>query len=595
MTMADEDADGGRWTTGPFGTPDASRANVSETYIPVPGAMPDLANISGRFRERIVIGKKGAGKTIYLKALQSALGVDAARTGNEAVLNAGWIIVPEIFRLSSEEVLSVSQASQRSHAQLVKLNVFVDQAARTRDLWTRIWDCALLAATYRLVTSKTGSKAFEAARKKLAQAEELREKAAYVKDFLRDIPPSNSPVVQIKFFLAKKANKVGDVRAYVDRHEWSIVYEILEKIINLGPQIALFIDAIDEDFDEAPEAWLDCQEGLFRSIFSFLNRQDDFSNRVHAIVALREIVFSSLLTSEHASRYLWDNHVRYISWDPATARVFLSEKIAALHPDLIASPGTDPARDPVRYWLGFSHVENTKRQIVESASDYILRHTRLLPRDIVMMGNAICTQIQARARANRTFTEAKFRQTVHDVAKAIAREAIASSVNEHLTSIDYVSEVLLSARKRQNLGGPAMVDIGDDLDELGASDISVIIDQIKQSVSIRVDRFFAMIGREKFAQSELRAALVLCDLAFDDDFEKVGRAAFSRFDNILYRHGLIAYEAFDSGTSRWKFSWRGVPSVESSQMPGNEQLYAFHASVLDAYPTITVDDKDPVY
>lgn len=594
--MVDEDPDGGRWITGPFGTPDASRANVTETYIPVPGAMPDLTNITGRFRERIVIGKKGAGKTIYLKALQSALGVDTtAKAANDAILNAGWIVVPEIFRLSSEEVLSVSRASQRSHAQLLKLNVFVDQTARTRDLWTRIWDCALLAATYRLVTSKTGSKAFEAARKKLIQSDELREKAAYVKDFLKDIPPSNSPVVQIKFFLARKANKVGDVRAYVDRHEWSIVYEILEQIINAGPQIALFIDAIDEDFDEAPEAWLDCQEGLFRSIFSFLNRQDDFSNRVHAIVALREIVFSSLLTSEHASRYLWDNHVRYISWDPSTARVFLSEKIAALHPGLIASPGTDPARDPVRYWLGFSLVENKKRQIVESAADYILRHTRLLPRDIVMMGNAICTQIQARARQGRALSEAKFRQTVHDVAKAIAREAVASSVNEYLTSIDYVSEVLLSASKREHLGAAAIVDLSDDLDELGTNDVSMVIEQIKQSVSIRVDRFFSMVGREKFSRADLRTALVLCELAFDEDFEKVGRASFSRFDNILYRHGLIAYEAFDSGTSRWKFSWRGIPSVESSQMPGDEQLYAFHASVLDAYPTITVDDKDPVY
>lgn len=594
--MGAEDQDSGRWTMGPFGTPDASRANVSETYIPIPGAMPDLTNISGRFRERIVIGKKGAGKTIYLKALQAALGVDINQTVSEAVVSkAGWIIVPEIFRLSSEEVLSVSHASQRSHAQLVKLNVYVDQVARTRDLWTRIWDCALLAATYRLVTSKTGPKAFEAARRMLRESEELKEKSAYVREFLKDIPPSNSPIVQIKFFLARKANRVGDVRTYVDRYEWSLVYEILEKVINLGPQIALFIDAIDEDFDEAPEAWLDCQEGLFRSIFSFLNRHDDFSNRVHAIVALREIVFSSLLTSEHASRYLWDPHVRYISWDPTTARVFLAEKIAVLHRELIASPTTDVSRDPVRYWLGFSHVQNAKRDIVESASDYILRHTRLLPRDIVMMGNAICAQIQARARNGRKISEGKLRQTVHEVAKAIAREAIASCVNEHLTSIDYVSEILLSARKRQDIGGADLQKIGDDLDKLGESDVIMVVEQIKQSVSTRVDRFFSLIAREKFSQASLRSSLVECELAFEEDFQKVGRAAFCRFDNILYRHGLIAYEAYDSGTSRWMFSWRGIPSLESSQMPGNEQSYAFHASVLDAFPGIKVDDKDPVY
>ena len=585
------------WNSGPFGAPDASRSDTTEQYLAISGAMPDLSDIAGRFRERIIIGKKGAGKTIYLRALQRAL-LPSEKLGSSRgtiANNQGWLIHKELINLPTQVVINVSRISQRAHAQLVKLNIYVDQVARTRELWTQIWNCAILASTYKLITSTANQAHFKECLARIDDDETLSEKAEFVSHFVSELPPSYSPIVMIQFFLSKKTNRVGDITDYVESLEWSVLYELVSSVINSSPQIAIFIDAIDDAFDHAPEAWLDCQEGLFRSVFGFLNRNDSFGGRVHVIVALREIVYSSLLCSEHASRYLWDDHVRYISWDPVSSRSFLFEKIMRLSGTVIANPAADSARNPMRYWIGIDSVKNKKRDVTESAADYILRHTRLLPRDIVLMGNAICNAQVMRRRTGKSFTEGKLRQVVHEVAKYIAQEAISSAVNEYIASVDYLAEILLSSSKRSRVlrgraGSRRLLDAEDE----SAVEVADIVRQIKGSVEDRVGRFFALVGTERFDRDTLQLALMECELVDQGDFEKSGRAAFSRFDNILYRHGLLAYEAEIGGMKRWRFSWRGQPTVENSQLPENEQSFGFHSCVLDRYPTIRAEGADPV-
>ncbi len=486
------------WLAGPFGTPDASRADAKEDYLQIPGATPDLKDVAGRFRERIVIGKKGAGKTMYLRTLQQKLTNQGFnKIDNEFEQFNEWIVFSEIFQLQSQDVIDLSRTFKRAHAMLISKNISVDHKSRARELWTRVWECALTASIYKLIFSSTDKKVLTDCQKYVRQTSPLNEKYSYIEKFFSDLPPAISPVIMIKHFKSTHSDDIGSLRDYLSSPHWDILYELLSSIVNRVPQIAIFIDAIDDSFDQAPESWLECQEGLFRSIFRVLNRGDDFSNRVHVIVALREIALSSLLHSEHASRYLSDSHVRYISWDESTARSFLFEKISHFpkRSTPIKNEEVDVSRYPFDYWLGMSRVVNVERNVKEPISDYILRHTRLLPRDIVIMGNAISQASQRRVAEGREFSEAKLRQTVHEVSKSICLEAVFSSVNEFLSSMDYVAEILLSSEKSKNIfdefRSAASGNRERSLEKrLNDHSIDEVVDLIRTSVEGQVSRFF---------------------------------------------------------------------------------------------------------
>lgn len=579
------------WRSGPFGSPDASRTRSSDIYFPVPGAAPDIENMNRPLHERVVIGKKGAGKTLYLRSLQEHFGVfsdhgKSKKTNTSVARHDGWLIFREINRLSSGTLIELSHTLNRAHAYLISKNVYVDQKNRSRELWTQIWSRAVEAAVYNLIFGKVAHRDYESARELATRDRVLAQKRDYVREFLADLPPTISLTSIIKFFSSKKSDKIGSIQKYLDADEWDQLSELLDGVINQGPQTAIFIDAIDEDFDEAPNAWLDCQEGLFRCIFGILNKANNFSNRLHIIVALREIVYASLLKSEHANRYLQDEHVRYIAWESGPARTLLFNKISTLRDTPLAHPDADAAKQPMYYWLGVDRIENRSRSIIEPVADYILRHTRLLPRDIVLMGNAICEEQKRRAAEGQDFGEKQVRKVVHEVSKFICLSAVRSSLSEHLCSDDYMAEALLDEYPDES--------VVERSSEEDVKRIAFVKNRIESAQVARASRFFQLIGKEVFTREEMLGALVESELVTKQELADVDRDAFFRFDNILYRHGLIAYESNRGGTRRWRFCWRGAPVVESATLPTGNVRYGFHSSVLDAYDFVVAEGDQPV-
>src|SRR5205823_1943848 len=140
----------------------------------------------------------------------------------------------------------------------------------------------------------------------------------------------------------------------------------------------------------APMYWLTFQKGLFHAVMELL-REPEFGGRLHVVACVRDVVYSNVLRSEHAGRYRDEPHIRVLNWDPVAIRGLLDAKIAKLG----AAYRMDSRVDGVAGWLGVSEIENPLRGIRERVDDYLLRHTRLLPRDIVVIGNGLSREVAA--------------------------------------------------------------------------------------------------------------------------------------------------------------------------------------------------------
>jgi hypothetical protein len=67
------------------------------------------------------------------------------------------------------------------------------------------------------------------------------------------------------------------------------------------PPICFYLDSVDEHFGSAPRHWLQCQRGLCQEVLE-LFRDARFSNKLHVVVSVRDLVRSAMLRGENATR-----------------------------------------------------------------------------------------------------------------------------------------------------------------------------------------------------------------------------------------------------------------------------------------------------
>lgn len=545
------------WNHGPFGEANASRSDTAEQYISVPGVTLDL-DANRIFERRIIIGKKGAGKTFYLRALVRSISESSS---------SEWIVFNEDNKLSAEFVSDLTRQARASYASLALKGVYVDSRARSRDFWTQCWERALFVACFQIITNHKGYR-------RSASKDEL-ELEVSLKDFVDGFYsiPTNSPIGAIEAFAHYSDHHYTKLSRFLSRPEWGAMASFLASTSRHVPLIAIVIDCLDDNFDAAPDAWLECQHGLFKSIFELLTRMDGFANRIHIMVSLREVVFSSILNTEHATRHLLDPKVAYITWNEAASAEFFRQKLNLLldKKKSLFEQGNASSHlsNLCEQWLGFPSVSNGHTGKTESVADYILRHTRLLPRDIVVMGNAIEAALSQRQQENREMSERKLRQVVANVAQSLARESIFSCANEFIASLDYMSDALSS----------------EDVDELmdaEQSEVNRTILQIKSSIADEIIAVMEKIGNRFFDREILVKALEKSPLNRFDDEEN----SFFAIENILFRHGLVSYQVLEGENYKWISTWQQVPYSDRSRLPKDALLYRFHSSLADLVPAL---------
>jgi hypothetical protein len=471
---------------------------------------------------RIIVGRMGAGKTIYLRRSHAMVGGDPA-TYADAVRND----LP-----STDDVVDLCH---RYEPETVE------------EIWTAIWRSAILRAL--------ASHLLFAPRLRETVGFEARERLETDFSVLLGRPAApRSPYAEVSTIIRKHRSR-GSLDRYLKHSQWPDLTWHLAQALREAPPIYFHLDAVDEQFGRAPMYWLKLQQGLFHAVIDLL-RDSDFGGRLHVVACVRDIVYSHVLRSEHAGRYRDEPHIRVLDWNPTAIHELLLAKIDRLGPFHRMQDGGGVAD-----WLGVAEIDNPRRRLREPVEHYILRHTRMLPRDVVFLGNSLCREVARAKREGATgLPEATVRRVVGNAAAAFADMQLQACANQ------IAADMMPANAVRQRFSD---VYLGDTEYARG------LAEELRHVIrSIGVDRFDAL--RLDLARRE--AAKRLTPHTRPGHELDVGLQAL----DVLWQQGLLGYQASDGDRDDIRFFAR--TDVTDFHLPLDRLGYVFHSCVAHSIP-----------
>jgi hypothetical protein len=384
---------------GLFGSPDGSRAELDAVLVDFvefdadPG-FGGLATRADDSKVRVIAGKLGAGKTVYMRRLQD----------HQAHEESVYAHLPEYDPPTTEVVVTAGQ-------------FFSGQVLAEK--WAQVWDRAILRA---LTTH-------------LLLHRELRHHVddEHRDEILRDYGRLLGEVRRPRDVYAELSNIINEqdtarkLTAYLNDPLWDDLKDLLAEVLAMAKPVYFYLDAVDEEFGHAPMHWLRCQEGLFYQVMRLL-RDPRLGGRLHVVVSIRDIVMSAVYRSEHAPRYLNEPHIRVLGWDSDSLLHLLRQKLERLpRAALMRQPANSVS---VRDWLGIATVTDDWGG-KERIEDYLLRHTRMIPRDVVSLGNALSREVLRHRKAGRDrLPDPVLRDVVARCAKQFGDSQLAQCANQ---------------------------------------------------------------------------------------------------------------------------------------------------------------------
>lgn len=501
----------------PFGDPDGSRGPVEEheeQFITLPRQYGAIARpVNETTRTRVFAGAQGAGKTLYLRRLQNYLSHDLSIYTSRPVLTAE--------ALPTELVVRISQMYPQS---------------ANSEMWKRLWNRSILlsTATHALRDAETYGSADE------DEISTLREAVA------RFLPERKGTrqILEVAGQLCSRARSRRHFDELLGTDTWSDFRENLHEVLRNGRPIYLFVDAIDDNFRWAPAYWLTCQRGLFYAIMD-IQRTDVEAGRVHVIISIRDLVLSSVARSEHGSRYVSPEYIVALDWDWRSITDFFRAKLNKLPMD--AFTAESGARTPQAFF-GRQLIWNEARQINEPIEQYLLRHTRLNPRDVIIMGNSVA-ELAARGKGISAVSDAKLRQRISQTASRLAHQAISQAANHILT------DVMPWTASRQEFVEPYLT-----VDEYQAGELTREVLSILNRAE--TERFDYRRLTELEAEAERRFG--------------VG----AHLADVLWQNRLLGY--CEGSTAHF---YKGASDVEIT-VPRDASAYVLNPIVLDLLPAV---------
>jgi hypothetical protein len=511
---------------GPFGNPDGSRAsieNVLEDFVDFRGnpAFGALAAPADDATSRVIVGRLGAGKTVYLRRLRS-------------------------FQARQESVYADHpQQNLPSTEAIVKACQWFPERFLT-EKWMQVWSRAVLSslATHLLAHSDLRQHVSH------DQAESIR---ADYGSLLGEFRRPRSIYTELRTIINGQ-NSARQLTAYLDHTAWDDLEDVLAEVLRTCPPMFFYLDAVDEEFSHAPMYWLRCQKGLFYQVMRFL-RDPRLGGRLHIVISIRDIVMSSVYRSEHAPRYHDEPHIRVLGWSREAIEYLLLEKLQRLDPAYIMDAGDHLG--PVEAWLGTPVVSNEARGVHEKVTDYLLRHTRLIPRDVVSLGNALCAEIVRQKAAGRSqLSQADLRRVVARSSKRFGDSQLAQSSNQ------IAADTMPRDAARQ-----------------GYSEVYTSTVEYLAGIDQQVREIVKQVGYDRFSRQELELMQLQAEEAFDDT---------TNFPSVLWQSGLLGYVDKD-GEARFY----SQADMDQFDIPMDMDAYVFHPCMIDSVRIRGVGD--PVY
>ena len=511
---------------GPFGNPDGSRADIEDLISEFVdfGGDPAYGHLATRANDsmvRVIVGKLGAGKTVYLRRLQDF----------QSRQDSVYADAPQQSLPKTEVVVKACQW-------------FSDQVLVEK--WMQIWDRAII----RSLTSHLLTRPELRQQLRDEQIEEIQGSYARLLDDFRRPRSIYSEVRDI----INQRQTAYQLSTYLDDPLWDDLEDLLGEVLGRCKPVYFYLDALDEEFSHAPMYWLKCQEGLFYQVMRLL-RDPRLGGRLHVVVCIRDIVMSSVYRSEHAPRYYNEPHIRVLTWDRSSLLYLLQRKLARLPASLLmrrAATGPPTVGD----WLGVNgHWPGPDGE--GPIGDYLLSHTRLIPRDIISLGNDLNEEVLRTKQAGHDgLSPAALQRVVQRCAKRFGDSQLAQCANQ-------ISSDLMPA-------GAALHDYS----ELFTSTQAYI-----SGVQEDVRSFVRLIGVDRFSRADLEALQEVADL----HFEKATDLA-----SVLWQNGLLGY-VDESGRRRFY----SMGDVEEFHFPPDVATYVLHPCLVYTVGGIRHVGADP--
>ncbi len=501
---------------GPFGNPDGSRADIEDVISEFVdfGGDPAYGHLATRANDsmvRVIVGKLGAGKTVYLRRLQDF----------QAHQDSVYADVPQQSLPKTEVVVKACQW-------------FSDRVLVEK--WMQIWERAIIRSLASHVLRRPELRQ----QVRDEQADEIeRSYARLLDDFRRP----RSIYSQVRDIINQQ-HTAHQLSKYLDDPLWDDLEDLLGEVIGQCKPIYFYLDAVDEEFSHAPMYWLKCQEGLFYQVMRLL-RDHRLGGRLHIVVCIRDIVMSSVYRSEHAPRYYNEPHIRVLTWDRSSLLYLLQQKLRRLPPSLLMRRPASGA-PTIRDWLGVNGHWPGRPDGDGTIEDYLLSHTRLIPRDIISLGNELNEEVLRQKQAGHDGLPPKALQAmVQRCAKRFGDSQLAQCANQ-------ISSDLMPKNAALH-----------DYSELFTSTQAYI-----SGVQEDVRSFVRMIGVDRFPRADLEALQEVADL----HFEKATDLA-----SVLWQNGLLGY--IDETGKRRFYS---MGDIEEFHFPPDVGTYVLHPCLVHA-------------
>ena len=329
----------------------------------------------------IVIGTKGFGKTLLLKAKR----VLYQRSGQATCLPYGNLLDKPIGdKIFGRESIALFSASSLP--------------------WSKVWLSAIAMAALKHAGATDGLK-LGARMSGLLNDAQLH---GVIDHFVRllDLTPSE---------LQRCATET-------DGH-------LVPRLRALNSPLAIFIDGIDEYFNKhvedspanasvtgevSPNVWFFAQLGLVEVAYQ-LRR---INHHLKIFAAIRKEAYARL-PERTAMVQQYRGSAVDIVYAPESLREIFVNNVKLVKPDRMVKPELGKAK-PLEAFLGRTSVVDTSTHEEEDAFEYICRHTLLRPRDLMTIGERL-TALRPDERRN----EYRLKEAVNQAASEIAHEYLA--------------------------------------------------------------------------------------------------------------------------------------------------------------------------
>lgn len=479
----------------PFGSPDAgtesrARAPFEQTQL---SAHVALASSAGDPQARVLVGRMGSGKTRFLLELRD----DLEKQGT-------CELVPPESDLPSLTLVTALAEQLATNP--------VERA----ETWRRIWECAI------------------------------------VQSALSRISPGESSIARSIYGefgqIVKRHPTVAEIRRHLADAQWVEKRQRLEeRLAERDKPLCFFLDAVEENSSHSPLYWLWCQKGLVKLVLDWASNPR-LADKLWIFVAIREQAWAELKKTTPPALLVQHPNVRVLKWNAAQIAGFLAAKVERLTDhylltDAMNGGESEGAQAAVTAWLGTAEVENRERAMHEPVAQYMLRHTRLIPRDVVTMGNLLAEQTAgARLRGERRLSDDLIRDAVAESARLSAAEEL------QWCGLEIISRKLAlspSAKARRKV----------------LSDEDAGFGSAERLRNLLRDCKVDVITRARLARLDQDART-----AFDADVD---------FGTLLWRHGLLGW-----GPRRGPFAFSFDPTGDAP--PPTATHVAMHPILIDA-------------